>query len=183
MHPTGLRLAAGLEQTQLEAVVGGMREAGAVDDVLQTGEVALNEAEDQISLYERVARENERHKQFERSRVEMVRAYAELRDCRRGYVLNYFGQGFEEPCGRCDNCEAGVVLQEDEEDRIFPLGRRVAHEKWGEGAVNRYEGDDKIVVLFDEVGYKSLVVALVEEHGLLEPVDQDLRRRCAAGSV
>ena len=29
-----------------------------------------------------------------------------------------------------------------------------------------------MVVLFDVVGYKTMMVALVEEHGLLEPVGQ-----------
>ncbi len=30
-----------------------------------------------------------------------------------------------------------------------------------------------MIVLFDEIGYKTLMVALVEEHGLLEPAGQD----------
>ena len=170
VHPTGLLLAAGLEQTRLDAVLSALEEVGAVE-MLPTGGAALSGTEDQISLYERAARDKERHKQFKRSRVEMMRGYAELRDCRRGYVLNYFGEGFEEPCERCDNCEAGVVVEEDEEDEPFSLGSRVAHKKWGAGAVQRYEGEEKMVVLFDEVGYKTLMVALVEEHGLLEPVD------------
>jgi ATP-dependent DNA helicase RecQ len=33
----------------------------------------------------------------------------------------------------------------------------------------RYEGD-RIVVLFDEVGYKTLSLAAVAERGLLEPL-------------
>jgi ATP-dependent DNA helicase RecQ len=37
---------------------------------------------------------------------------------------------------------------------------------WGEGLVQRYEAD-KLVVLFDEVGYKTLAVGLVLERGLL----------------
>jgi ATP-dependent DNA helicase RecQ len=36
--------------------------------------------------------------------------------------------------------------------------------------VQRYEGD-KMTVLFDEVGYKTLGVGLVLERGLLEPAD------------
>ncbi len=48
-------------------------------------------------------------------------------------------------------------------------GSRVAHNKWGEGSVHRYEREDKMVVLFDKMGYKTLMAGLVEEHGLLEP--------------
>ena len=46
---------------------------------------------------------------FDRSRVDMMRAYAETDDCRRAFLLSYFGEPFEPPCGHCDNCEAGRV--------------------------------------------------------------------------
>ena len=49
----------------------------------------------------------------------------------------------------------------------FPVGSRVAHERWGEGVVQRYD-DEAVVVLFDEVGYKTLALELVRERGLLE---------------
>lgn len=43
----------------------------------------------------------------------------------------------------------------------------MAHREWGAGVVQRYDGDH-MVVFFDEVGYKTLGVALVEERRLLE---------------
>ena len=46
----------------------------------------------------------------------------------------------------------------------FPEQSRVRHSSWGEGLVLRHEGDS-IVVLFDEVGHKTL--DLVVEKGLL----------------
>jgi len=106
----------------------------------------------------------EERREVERSRLEMIRAYAELRDCRRRFLLNYFGEGREEPCGFCDNCEAGRIAENIDEP--FPLETRVRHSLWGPGTVQRYEGD-KVVVLFDRHGYKTLDLDLVEEKGLL----------------
>ena len=40
------------------------------------------------------------------------------------------------------------------------------HASWGDGLVLRHEGDS-IVVLFDDVGYKTLSLDLVREKGLL----------------
>ena len=51
-------------------------------------------------------------------------------------------------------------------ERPFAEGSRVAHRKWGGGLVQRYDGD-QLVVLFDSVGYKQLGLGLVEERGLL----------------
>jgi ATP-dependent DNA helicase RecQ len=45
----------------------------------------------------------------------------------------------------------------------------VRHAAWGEGLVLRHE-PDAIVVLFDDVGYKTLSLDLVREHGLLQSV-------------
>jgi ATP-dependent DNA helicase RecQ len=42
----------------------------------------------------------------------------------------------------------------------------VEHSEWGAGVVMRVD-DDRLVVLFDEVGYKTLALAAVTENGLL----------------
>ncbi len=51
----------------------------------------------------------------------------------------------------------------------FPINTKVMHNVWGPGLVLRYEGD-KMVVLFESVGYKTLAVDVVVEHHLLTPV-------------
>ena len=110
----------------------------------------------------------ERRRQIEASRIEMMRQYAELNDCRREYLLNYFGEAYDDPCDACDNCDAGNVIIDESGDHPFPLNSSVNHPKWGEGLVMRYEGD-KITVLFDEVGYKTLSQKVVMEGDLLRP--------------
>jgi ATP-dependent DNA helicase RecQ len=98
----------------------------------------------------------------------MMRAYAETADCRRAFILSYFGEPFEPPCGNCDNCLEGRTDDATPEEVPFEIGSRVAHGQWGEGVVHRYD-DDAIVVLFDEVGYKTLALEVVQERGLLDP--------------
>jgi ATP-dependent DNA helicase RecQ len=48
----------------------------------------------------------------------------------------------------------------------FAVETPVEHSEWGAGIVMRVE-DDRIVVLFDDVGYKTLALAAVTENGLL----------------
>ena len=94
--------------------------------------------------------------------------FAEVHDCRREFLLNYFGEPFQGPCGNCDNCDRGIGAGTG--DMPFPLESRVVHPEWGTGVVQRYE-DDTMVVLFDEVGYRTLSVPVVVEHRLLRPAE------------
>jgi ATP-dependent DNA helicase RecQ len=105
---------------------------------------------------------------FDKSRVDMMRAYAELSGaCRREFLLSYFGEATDGPCGNCDLCDAGEA-EAAPGDAPFPVGGRVRHPKWGEATVQRYE-EDKVVVLFDSVGYKALALEAVQDNDLLEP--------------
>ena len=52
----------------------------------------------------------------------------------------------------------------------FPAQTPVQNAEWGPGLVMRVE-DDRLVVLFEEVGYKTLALAAVLEHDLLERRD------------
>ncbi len=111
----------------------------------------------------------ESHKKVEQSRLTMMQGYAETQGCRRQYLLAYFGEQLDEPCGNCDTCEDGTAEEQpDAAESPFALQSRVNHAAWGSGVVMRYEGD-RIVVLFDEVGYKTLLLEAVAARGLLEP--------------
>ena len=109
-------------------------------------------------------------RQLQRSRVEMMRGYAETRSCRREFLLGYFGEPFEGPCGNCDNCDAGRTYEPADPvaSGRYPVGSRVVHAEWGDGAVVRVGDGDHLTVLFDQAGYRTLSLALVEEGHLLQ---------------
>jgi ATP-dependent DNA helicase RecQ len=109
----------------------------------------------------------EERQEYERSRLEMMRSYAEHSGCRRDFVLSYFGEEHEAPCGNCDNCSAGLVEPEADVERPFEVGAIVTHNEWGPGEVQRYDAD-RVVVLFESVGYRTLDLELVEEKNLLK---------------
>jgi ATP-dependent DNA helicase RecQ len=111
----------------------------------------------------------EHHERVDQSRVEMMRGYAETTECRRQFLLGYFGEQLAEPCGNCDTCSDGTAQHNpgpDDHDTPFPVETPVEHSEWGPGVVMRVE-DDRLVVLFDEVGYKTLGLAAVTENDLL----------------
>jgi ATP-dependent DNA helicase RecQ len=122
--------------------------------------------------------ETDRESEVERSRLTMMRHYAEHPGCRRSFLLTYFGQDYQGACGNCDNdvapqdparagARAGSAAQAD---LPFAVGARVMSERWGQGTVQRYDGD-QVTVLFDDHGYRELFVPVVRERGLLRPAD------------
>ena len=56
-------------------------------------------------------------------------------------------------------------------DSPFPVGGRVRHEEFGDGVVTDLE-EDRVTVLFEQVGYRTLSVPVVIEHDLLERRDR-----------
>lgn len=119
-------------------------------------------------------------RRLQRSRLEMVLAYAETTGCRRRFLLGYFGEPYDAPCGACDGCSAtsadGTVVEgvEDTGDArpahpaaaSYPVGTHVQHCEWGDGTVMSEEGD-RITVLFDSMGYRTLSLPAIAGKGLL----------------
>jgi ATP-dependent DNA helicase RecQ len=155
---------------KVTAALHRLEDAGVVEILPGGNVVPAGNGVDVEAAVEEVVREHERHRQYRQGRVELIKDYAETADCRRRYLLNYFGETSAEPCGYCDNCEAGTVERHiaKDEKNPFPVKSRVSHKKWGEGTVMRYEAD-KVVVLFEEAGMKEMVTEFVLENVLLEP--------------
>jgi ATP-dependent DNA helicase RecQ len=168
VDPTELQERTDLSQSKLASAVSRLEDAGAVK-VLPDGQIAASPGAPPVEeAVEEAFESEEGRREFERSRLEMMRAYAETGGCRREFVLSYFGEPFEGPCGTCDNCREGRV-HGGGNGGPFALGARVAHPEWGEGVVQRYDEDRAVVVLFEDVGYKTLALDVVLERGLLEP--------------
>ena len=117
---------------------------------------------------------------MDKSRIEMMRGYAETDGCRRQFLLGYFGEDLPEPCGNCDTCVDGSAAPRRRRTAT-PLPRRCrsgagavpaalrawSTSEWGPGLVMRHD-DDVITVLFEQEGYKTLSRTAVLEHGLLK---------------
>ena len=123
---------------------------------------------DGIAAAEEVA---ERRANIDESRIAMMRSYAETRECRRVFLLGYFGEHRDEPCGNCDTCTSGTAYEERHEahEARFPVDAPVRHSEWGDGTVMKVE-DDRITVFFESEGYRVLSLELIEENHLLELV-------------
>ncbi|SEH66604.1 ATP-dependent DNA helicase RecQ [Mycolicibacterium rutilum] len=146
---------------RLTAAVNLLEQAGAVEST-RTGfvsagvpaDVAVRRAVDMAEIGERV----------DKTRVEMMRSYAETPDCRRQFLLAYFGDQLPEPCGNCDRCREHTAT--DRGEPAIAAGTAVEHKEWGAGTV--LGGDpERITVLFDLYGYRTLDVDAVRENEVL----------------
>ncbi|RKT55722.1 RecQ family ATP-dependent DNA helicase [Saccharothrix australiensis] len=108
----------------------------------------------------------EAQQELVRSRIGMVRRYAETTGCRRQELLGYFGEQLPDPCGNCDTCDAGTARRRSPGTDEFPVDSTVHHPHWGAGVIMSTE-EDRVTVLFDEVGYKTLSLPDIREHNLL----------------
>jgi ATP-dependent DNA helicase RecQ len=120
---------------------------------------------------EAAVKEYERQQTVMRSRTDMMRAFAQTTNCRSQLLLGYFGEELKHRCAHCDNCAEGIAEPAPSgRDEPFDVHSKVRHGEWGVGTVMSYE-EERITVLFDEVGYKTLSVPVVLENNLLTKGD------------
>lgn len=168
VDPAELREELDLRDTDLVKVIGRLEDVDAVK-IAPGGEVVATNTKERVGKVAQAAAEaQEKLQHYAASRLEMMRHYAETPSCRREMLLNYFGDPYEGPCDNCDRCESGEVTTNGAADHPFPLQSTVRHTSWGEGTVMHYEGD-RVTILFEDAGYRTLDMKLVEENNLLEP--------------
>ncbi|MEU1479152.1 RecQ family ATP-dependent DNA helicase [Streptomyces sp. NPDC005760] len=170
----------GLTRRRVTAAVNLLEQAGTVhtDDDGRVRAVAGTTAEKAAA---RAAEEAESRRRLEQSRLAMMLGYAETTGCRRRFLLGYFGEPYDAPCGTCDMCathesesEGSVVdgvggtSEEPSSPAAAPYaaGTRVRHTEWGEGTVMSEEGD-RVTVLFESMGYRTLSLTAIAGKGLL----------------
>jgi ATP-dependent DNA helicase RecQ len=173
------RLADGLTADDIDHLVGAAHSTRSVTLALARlvdigaanwvagGGVRWNEAMSIPSALEASAERSTREQEVQSSRLEMMRRYAEHTGCRRSFLLTYFGQIYPGPCGNCDNDLQRPSTPHWEEP--FPIGTRVATEHWGDGTIQRYDRD-QVTILFDDHGYRDLLVSTLLEKKLIRPI-------------
>ncbi|MFI1926106.1 RecQ family ATP-dependent DNA helicase [Streptomyces sp. NPDC020377] len=225
---TRLRADCDLGATALSAVLNLLEEAGAVrtgrDGSRFTGAagtVGASADDDVDAAVQSALAVHATHRKLEQSRVDMMRGYAETTDCRRRFLLGYFGESVPVPCGACGNCTGPVaefaawprrersetagrpdkaatrqrrwsragaraggsagavravetVARPAADDHPYLPGVLVRHDRWGQGEVMS-EGDGKITILFESVGYRTLSLAVVTDKQLLAALPESPR--------
>ncbi|GLP65146.1 ATP-dependent DNA helicase RecQ [Streptomyces sp. TUS-ST3] len=179
VEPDAIGEETGLSRRRVTAAVNLLEQAGAVhteDD----GRVRAAEGKTAEDGAARAAAEAASRRRLEESRLAMMLRYAEATGCRRRFLLGYFGEPYDAPCGACDLCAShapgdtvveGVGDASDEPSPpaatdSWPSGTRVRHTEWGEGTVMSEEGD-RITVLFESMGYRTLSLTALAGKGLL----------------
>jgi ATP-dependent DNA helicase RecQ len=186
--PETLREKLDLSRSKLTAALNRLRDVGEVE-LRDDGDVVRAPDAPPVGLaVAHAVRDDVDREQFADSRLAMMRGYAEHDGCRRQFLLTYFGEEAPARCPNCDWCEAhplpdagaavrngdgdghaggGSALRNGDRETRFPPGTRVRHRDWGDGEVQRVE-PDRLVVLFDAIGYKTLARDLVRQRELLE---------------
>ena len=168
-------------RTALKEKTGlGPRKLGAYIGLLEQVGAAISGAGNKITVpvfaplpaaaADAAVEEAERQQMVSRSRTDMMRGFAQTQNCRTQTLLAYFGEDMPKRCGHCDNCADGTASATDAVTSAagepFAVHSKVRHGEWGPGMVMGYE-EERMTVLFDEVGYKTLSVPVVVEHKLL----------------
>ena len=169
VEPTRLRQELDVSATRLAGLVNLLTEVGAVDEDERGRLLRPQGAPAPGPAAEAAVEVSEHQRTVERSRLEMMRSYAETDACRRQFLLGYFGEELPDPCGHCSTCRAGTAAQRSggEQDEPFPVGSSVSHPEWGRGQVMHYE-EGRVTVLFEQAGYRTLALELVRRRHLLD---------------
>jgi len=169
LDATALREDVDLTDTRLNRVLNRLEDIDAVE-LRPDGTIELADRRaDPAATAEAAVDEQRQRQHFAQSKLEMMRRYIDDEECRRAFLLHYFGEPFEGRCGNCDICDRGLSAPTPEErgaQEEFPTGVRVRHTSLGDGAITHADAD-AITVLFDRGGYRMLSRKIIAESDLL----------------
>jgi ATP-dependent DNA helicase RecQ len=162
-----LRKISQLPLTKLKVILALLKKGGFIRNVTKStyGLALLYKQKKDLALN---LASYETKRSYDQSKLAMMLQYCETRSCRRKFILNYFGEDYDQVnCGACDNCRAqraaGIVITPLDgvtETDEFRIGDTVYHNKFGSGTVERVERD-LVTVLFPAHGYKTLLISAV----------------------
>jgi ATP-dependent DNA helicase RecQ len=107
--PQELSKDTGLSARKVVNIVHKLEEAGAAAK-LESGQIRLVHKKDPEEMIEAASEQMEFLKQLRSRRLDQMQQYAEARRCRREFLLHYFGDDFNGPCGNCDRCEENGLI-------------------------------------------------------------------------
>lgn len=102
--------ASGIPPRKLAGLLQKLEDSGAAN-LLETGEVEAASKRPLAEIVDEASQRQQAQKEVRKQRLQKMQQYAEWRSCRRAYLLGYFGDDFDGPCGNCDRCEASGVLR------------------------------------------------------------------------
>jgi ATP-dependent DNA helicase RecQ len=150
-----------------------LQQAGAVviagSDAIAPGTMPLDEAV--AAAIER----RDRQDVLQRTRASMTGRYLSGDACRWSVLAGYLGDSSVARCGACDVCRDSPAPSTSPRATgagPFDAGAPVLHASFGTGVVVERD-DESLSVLFDDSGYRRLAIELVEQSGLLIPMDAD----------
>jgi ATP-dependent DNA helicase RecQ len=107
IDPAAIAKEVDLSARKVSSVLHRLEDAGAMERTAEGG-ANLSEGLDASEAARQAAEEHARVKQGQKDKIEQMQRYAELSGCRREFLLRYFGDDFEGPCGNCDNDVPGA---------------------------------------------------------------------------
>jgi ATP-dependent DNA helicase RecQ len=161
---TDLRKILQLPLTKLKVILAILKKGGFIETPSRSKYALTEAARNNEAMLLNLAN-YETKKSYDQSKLAMMLQYAETTSCRRRFILNYFGEGFDRTnCDACDNCRRPRIAAHNGRPAPGESGFRIAdlvyHPKFGQGTVERAE-KDLVTVLFPSVGYKTLLASAV----------------------
>ncbi|MFJ4714799.1 RecQ family ATP-dependent DNA helicase [Streptomyces sp. NPDC088785] len=193
---TALRDETDLSQTALTSMLHLLEEAGGVRFTAE-GDVHVVPGARRDTCAREALRIAGARVKLERSRLEMMRSYAEADGCRRRQLLGYFGESpAKKNCGGCDSCVPArpEPASRDQRNGVLAGTGGVISQPHAPGAPGAAPGgghadlflpgqrvrhtswgegevmsqqEDRVTVLFADAGYRTLSLSAISENGLL----------------